>query len=344
VALVTHETIRELFEIRQPDRPAEHVTPALRASKPVPARLDRTTIDCPPNDAGPLRAELYPFEVPMSALAEVGAQDWHQFAASVVTHRDQLVVSVRATGVRYDPTVNFIGTLSDDWRMQGAVPMRDLTPNPTYYYEDARLISRGERLQMSATALDSHALHVDMNRIRIAVLDVNDSGDFTGCHVQPSNRYEKNWMPLVTGDELRFVYAVEPVSTVLRYDDDKHLVVPGADKMPRVRGVLRGGSQLVPYEEGYLCVVHQVHSGLKYAQRFVRFDRFVQVRAVSRPFFFHSFDEPECCLGLAHWQGRMVLSYGVDKLQRAVLYAGLEKSSASVAIVTHETIRELFAR
>ena len=81
-------------------------------------------------------------------------------------------------------------------------------------------------------------------------------------------------------------------------------------------GLFRGGSQLIPFDDGWLALVHEthLHDGQRhYRHRFVGFDASLRLRSVSRPFFFQT-RGVEFAAGLA-WRpdGRQLLvSYGVE--------------------------------
>jgi hypothetical protein len=68
-------------------------------------------------------------------------------------------------------------------------------------------------------------------------------------------RVEKNWMPLVRGDVLFFVYSLDPI-TIYQYSADGALELQYSfEAAPDLKGC-RGGSQFVAYADGFLAVVH----------------------------------------------------------------------------------------
>jgi len=206
--------------------------------------------------------------------------------------------------IAHTKTYNFLGHVSDAWELSAAREVKDVSPgihNP-FGYEDCRLFGLSGRLYASATILDGHATMV--------VLELSEEGDVTGVHAQKSDRHEKNWMPVTDGGHLWFVYSVEPL-IVLRYDNPTHLVKPNVSGIAGRGGVIRGSSQLQPYANGFIAVVHQVHqSPTTYLHRIVRFDRFLQVVRMSEPFYFIR-RGIEFCAGLVHWRGAWVMSFGL---------------------------------
>ena len=123
-------------------------------------------------------------------------------------------------------------------------------------------------------------------------------------------RHEKNWMPQVAGDRLRFIYLCDPTRVV----DDQGRTI--AETSPPIAAEeFRGGSQAVAFDGGWLALVHEVlwRDGRRFYQhRFVWFDEHSALRRVSRRFYF-SKQGLEFAAGLAwHPDGnRLLISYGV---------------------------------
>jgi hypothetical protein len=116
---------------------------------------------------------------------------------------------------------------------------------------------------------------------------------------------EKNWMP-VGGD--RFMYDLR---TVIRNTGEQVSCAPRALADENIRG----GSQLILFQNGYLAVVHEaIYRGGKrvYQHRFVKFDRDLMTYNLSLPFVFEDV-QIEFCAGLA-WHPNcvdLVISFGV---------------------------------
>ncbi len=249
-------------------------------------------------------------------LEAAGADSPMPHNPTIVVHDAQLVVAVRVLTGGVSITRNFLGVLNPQtWRLEDQREMRDLVRTPARYphvrsygYEDLRLFVRRGRLWGSCTVCDRTP---DDDKAKIAVLELDTLGNVVACHVQPSDRHEKNWMPVVTDGELRFVYGVEPTSMVVKYDDTRHLVWPEASRLPATPATIRGSSQLLPWRDGYLAVVHQVHNvgTAVYVHRFARFDRLLQLQGLSRPWYFRE-QSIEFCAGMALHGTTALLTYG----------------------------------
>jgi glycosyltransferase involved in cell wall biosynthesis len=157
--------------------------------------------------------------------------------------------------------------------------------------------------------------------------------------------HEKNWMPFVEGETLRFVYGVDPTRIVDEAGNPLGETTPPAD----VR-LFRGGSQLVRFDDGWLALTHEarLRDGRRhYRHRFFWFDRDLRLRKLTRPFYFQN-RGIEFAAGLAaHPDGkRLVITYGVDDAESWIatvetgdVRAALEAVSDRERRVTTETRR-----
>ena len=124
-------------------------------------------------------------------------------------------------------------------------------------------------------------------------------------------QWEKNWMPQVIGDELRFIYSVGPTRILSELGDVLVQETPSI----AVEN-FRGGSQAIPFDGGWLMVIHEwenINTIRRYFHRFIWFDENNRLRRISRRFFFQRIAS-EFVAGLAwHLTGdRLVVSFGID--------------------------------
>lgn len=193
-------------------------------------------------------------------------------------------------------------------------------------FEDCRLLWWRDGWWAVATARDLDPegicrmvlLSVDGDRWRLeAVLEGPDPG-----------RHEKNWMPFVAGDRLHFVYGCRPF-VVLTWDEE-------ARRLQETRRVatdwrfagLRGGSQGLPVDEGFLFVVHEARRAGQlrptYLHRFVTLDATTTPSGIS-PAFAFVHDGIEFCAGLARRGGDLLVSFGVEDRVAAVAVVPLDE-------------------
>jgi glycosyltransferase involved in cell wall biosynthesis len=264
---------------------------------------------------------------------------------SVARHGDQLVLVQRCVnfvvtdGKYLTPdggpikTRNFLLRLDDDLRTLSAreiLPPRDM---PTVLsqriqgFEDARLFSWRNELWFSACfrELNVEAL-AEQALVRI---DESEPGecrlhDLQMLRPDASRQAQKNWMPCVTGDALQFIYLCDPTRLVDQHAQTTSEVVP-----PIAAEEFRGGSQAIPFDGGWLALIHEVGIADRvrhYHHRFVWFDGSIKLRSVSRPFFFEH-RGIEYAAGLAwHPDGmRLVVSYGVDDSKSRIATVDVEE-------------------
>ena len=129
---------------------------------------------------------------------------------------------------------------------------------------------------------------------------------------------EKNWMP-VLDQQFTYVKWTNPTE-VVKYDintGQTHTVF--ADTGPRIPGVpdFRGGSQVIPYGNNYIAIVHETNlfnspAGKKdatYRHRFVMWDRNWKLLAYTDAFSFMNADIEFCC-GAAWYDDHLLVTFG----------------------------------
>jgi len=124
--------------------------------------------------------------------------------------------------------------------------------------------------------------------------------------------HEKNWMPLVDNDRLQFIYLCDPTRIL---DEQARTIFENVP--PIAAEEFRGGSQAIPFDGGWLALIHEVLSWTtpgrrSYQHRFVWLDKSRVVLGVSRAFFFHK-KAIEFAAGLAwHPDGeRLMVSFSI---------------------------------
>lgn len=279
----------------------------------------------------------------LAAYTAPGPQSHSSFnpSISVAGGRCAMVLrraNYRLEGRRYvidDPegnitTQNFLLRLGDGYEPDSIRPIEPATgpdaprlasrhPFPVQGYEDLRLVRWRDRWWASATVRDTTPDGV----CEMALLQLDEEGRIlreTLLRGDWSGRHQKNWMPFVHRDELHFVYGLDPV-TVLRYDARRDAVVLASESLPPLAlEHLRGGSQLVAVDGGWLGVCHEATPGPDapgaYLHRFFLLDETFRLAALSDAFTFAG-SEVEFCAGLAFEPAteRLLLSFGVNDEQ-----------------------------
>ena len=226
-------------------------------------------------------------------------------------------------------TRNALLELSSDFKVQSYVDLAE----PAFWhglrlsdrvqgFEDLRLFFWRSSWWATATVLDQNTRGLaEMALIRIS--SGPESAQVVEVHVQrhtdvEPHLHQKNWMPLVREEDLFLIYRSDP-TTILRVDPEtKQAKKHRASIPPRDLSHLRGSSQVLPLDDGWLYVAHEAfdrEEGRRYTHRLVWLDGDLVLRRMSDPFYFiHT--GIEFCAGLAHLveppRDELVFTFGVQ--------------------------------
>lgn len=281
----------------------------------------------------PLAAEMFgsfrsaPLLIPLHA-------GYAAMNPSIAIHGDDRRCVVRTVNYRLqngaylidDPggvvrTVNWMARLAPSYEIERVERIEEPTPqpfvagSPVRGFEDCRLVRREDAWWLVGTARDQNP----EARCEVAVLRMGDDRRISGVHIQRSQQpqlHQKNWVPIVDGNELRFVYWTGP-TTILRYDDATGQAMQECESPTRLAVEhLRGGSQALRVDAGWLYVVHEPteRQNLRgYLHRFVLLGDDYAFVAMTDPFCFLG-PGIKFCAGLARdpRSGELVVSFGVN--------------------------------
>jgi len=283
--------------------------------------------------------------VEMLAMPEVrGAQDsgWPQTNPSIAADWDGFRAIVRSVNYemvdgRYTMTdggevvrtANYLLQLDSQLSVRDEValeepdePLRHATA--VAGFEDCRLFSWQDRWWATATSRDLDP----EGRCMMVLLSIEGPrAEVSGVLPGPvPGRHEKNWMPFVVEDELCFVYSCRPFS-VLHWDADRCRLDEVATTATDYRFAgLRGSSQGLAVDDGYLFVAHQaqtVGNHRRYSHRFIAVGPSLRPTGISPPFSFVH-DGIEFCGGIASREDDVLLSFGIDDRRAALAVLSLD--------------------
>lgn len=286
-------------------------------------------------EASSLEADYFPIGI----IGAVGQQ--HNPCVFISGEELKVLVRVLTPGGPFSE--NYVARVDTDWELvesrplqaKAAAVVRGAMRTPLKLQmprvEDLRVFSWQDKLWAIACTHDGC---IPPNWIRQAVLELGpDGATIEQVHVLNSDRQEKNWMPVVNGRDLSFVYSVDPLVVL----DVKAGAFPSANGVPQAMGHIRGGSGLIPFAGGWISLVHQVYrppqtpaghnpllggwappakdpvagdAKVVYLHQFAKFDKDLVSVALSKPFFFQR-PGIEFAAGLVEWQGKLVASFGV---------------------------------
>jgi hypothetical protein len=227
-------------------------------------------------------------------------------------------------------TRNFLLDLDADLKTKRVVEIVDKTGDtrtnyPVHGFEDARLFAWKGVWWATATVCD----FTEDGRREIALLQLDEDGAVVRAQALRgpwSAHAQKNWMPIVDGDQVKFIYATSldgDVGSTVIFDlaeaEDRearpcYVIPPPPTGADYGHGRLRGGSQAVRVDGGWIFCVHDVAfqgSGRMYLHRFVLIDNKLELVSMTDPFYFEKLGI-EFCAGLALVDGKLVASYAVN--------------------------------
>lgn len=260
---------------------------------------------------------------------------WAPMNPSVLVDGDRKLVLVRTVNYTVAdgqyPTIdnsgiirtkNYVLEMNEIWKPIETMLIEDIPDRarnnfPVEGYEDCRLWRDGSIYAISATVRDLPS-NKD-GRCEMAVVRLDEQwrvGDVSPIRTYEYDKTQKNWMPIV-GYSGRFLYLCDPTIVIDVEGDDLSRCIDTAELVrhpaPACLVDLRGGSQLIPHHDGWLCLTHEVawRPERVYLHRFVRFAADFRIIAVTDPFYFSKVGI-EFCAGLARDGDKLVASFGVN--------------------------------
>jgi predicted GH43/DUF377 family glycosyl hydrolase len=187
--------------------------------------------------------------------------------------------------------------------------------------EDARLIYWEERLFLSGVRRDTTTNGQGRMELSEIILENNQYKEISRQRLpapSPDNSYcEKNWMPVVD-QPYTYIKWTNPTE-VVKYDpinETTETIVLTEYQQLNTRD-LRGGSQVIPYEDHYLAVLHEVdlyyseasRKNATYRHRFALWDKSFNLLRVS-PLFDFMGGKIEFACGIAEYNNQILITFG----------------------------------
>ena len=186
--------------------------------------------------------------------------------------------------------------------------------------EDARLVKWDGKFWITGVRRDTTTN--GQGRMELSELEIsNDSVvEIARYRIEPPNDpnsyCEKNWMPILDKEfqYVKWTNPTEVVSVDISNCTSKTLKLGETKSFARD---IRGGSQVIPFDGGYLALAHEVDlfkskEGRKdsvYYHRFVLWDKDFNIVKVSDDFHFLS-GHVEFCVGMTEWKGDYLMTFG----------------------------------
>ncbi len=147
------------------------------------------------------------------------------------------------------------------------------------------------------------------------------------------NRHEKNWLPFVKDNELHFIYSSDPFilykpdletgdcQTLLEYTPEHDF------------SRFRGSAPPIPFDSGYLMLIHEVVQlpdyTRSYVHRFVFLDAQFTLTKVSKPFTFNHTGIEYCLsMTLDHEEKQLIMPIGIEDHEAYLAFVELDQVRA----------------
>ncbi len=301
----------------------------------------------------PLKAEFQPISITPPLLRNNPQMFYHLSNSSIIKTEEGYDLICRAVNYRnsggyytwFDPddrsntvkTKNFLVHLDRNLRVLSQQEIIEELPRQrttngvnAIGLEDCRLVHFDKATWFSCTTTDTNPK--GFTQMSLCKLE---SGQTKEIHVESLTplkgpdpfRHEKNWLPIVHNDELHFIYSFSPFvlnkpdiktgawKTVLQYDP------------PLDFSLFRGSAAPVPFDEGYLVMVHEVirPETYFYLHRFVFLDSNFMIQKLSRPFTFQHKGVEYCCgMAIDHSGKELIMAVSKEDCEAALCITNLD--------------------
>ena len=186
--------------------------------------------------------------------------------------------------------------------------------------EDARIFRLNKKLYLSGVRRDEDTIGTGRMELCEIVVDNNTVKQVSQLRIQPPldpNSYcEKNWMPVLDKPYhyIKWGNTTELVKINPNTGTSEQIFT---DKKNPIDGHPRGGSQVIPWKDGYVAITHEVdlfnsEVGRKdaiYYHRIMFWDKKFVLQKWSKKFFIMG-GHVEFCIGLAIHKANMLMTFG----------------------------------
>mgnify|MGYP006919332625 CR=1 FL=1 len=198
--------------------------------------------------------------------------------------------------------------------------------------EDARIFRWNSKLYYSGVRRDTTPNgqgRMELSEIKVVgPIVVESSRVRIDTPNDPDSYCEKNWMPIID-KPYQYVKWTNPTE-IIKMDPKtgKSETIHFNENIVSISGDIRGGSQLIPYNDGYIAVIHEVdlfnsREGRKdaiYYHRFIIWDKDWNIINYSQLFHFMN-AQVEFCIGMAEYGDSYLFTFGFQDNAAFVLRA-----------------------
>jgi hypothetical protein len=213
--------------------------------------------------------------------------------------------------------------------------------------DDCRIFSFNEELWFSCNTGDTNPC----GNFQISLCKLAKEAEGEHIHVEKliplkgpdPYRCEKNWLPFISKGILSFIYSYEPFTLYTPDLKSGNCLMTLSYENAHDFTHFRGSAAPIPFDSGYLMLVHEVVLKEDYARcylhRFLFLNDQLRVTKLSKPFFFDHHGVEYCCsMTLDHSGKQLVMAIGLEDREarlsfydcqniRSLLYSLKENSS-----------------
>jgi hypothetical protein len=207
--------------------------------------------------------------------------------------------------IRFDTDYNLVyfNKLNDD-NISNKININSLVIG----YEDCRLIDNNTFICSTAEFNDKGT-----PQIAICKFDIDNIKSVIPLRLYNDDRVEKNWIPF-PGDKRKFIYSFFPF-VILNVNDDNQCYISNYIEWTLSFEGFRGSSTFIPYNNGYLTLIHYCSSETapkSYYHRLLWFDVQFETGLISTSFTFEN-RQIEYCLSIniSHDMKSLIFTYSV---------------------------------
>lgn len=188
--------------------------------------------------------------------------------------------------------------------------------------EDARLVKWDDKYYLSGVRRDTTTNgegRMELSEISITPNGVKEISRWRIPAPHPNNSYcEKNWVPILD-KPFHYVKWTNPTEIVFANQRDNTCNTAYLGEKANLKKDLRGGSQVIPFKDGYLTLGHETNlyrseAGRKdatYRHRFTYWDKYFNIIKFSKEFTFMN-TKIEFSCGMAKYKDKYLITYGVQ--------------------------------
>jgi glycosyltransferase involved in cell wall biosynthesis len=241
-------------------------------------------------------------------------------------------------------TRNFLLDYDRHFNLLSQLEITENLPREKYHafnlegLDDCRIFNFGNRTCFTCTTMDTSpagTCQVSLCQLADQNIGKNIAVETLTPLLGPDPyRCEKNWLPFLQDDCLHVVYFYDPF-IIYRIDPETGQSNTAQTYVPPLDfSTFRGSASPIPFDGGYLLLIHEVVHLLDYQRcylhRFLLLDKHLIITHLSKPFYFRHLGIEFCC--------GMVVDHSGDQL---ILGVGDEDREALLCFVPIHTVRSM---